>query len=564
MKWSFPWKKNTIQMKLLSSTMLTVSVTILTCFLSISVYLEPYLRSIFAKDTLYAVQSSSHQLSYYLDEVITYSSDISFNALIQEIYTTDLEPDTYPYFRLLFDVEQYLDQYIILHDNILFDIFLLDEHGNPMEVSQKYGGITATPVYKDLIRPEVKSGLSMPHQVAVNKDLEMFQVIAYVCNINNASAPSQFLGKIVILIKYDELVKPLENIGNHDSLILLNEKNQVIYPCNSAIIQEKIPAYQVEEPLGIYGWKLRGTAQNKHIYESVFGIFRILFAIMLVFSCFALFAAYITTRKIIHPLNTLIRAMKEVSAGNQQVQVRLHSNDEIQEAAHVFNRMVQDINAYTEEIICRDKREHEITMQMLIYQINPHFISNTLNCIICLARKKDYGKIIELTKIFIMLLQVTLRTTPKTMAAIAEEITHINHYVSILQYSYDDISPIQWAVDPLAKELKIPRLLLYPLVENSIFHGILTADHPCKIEITIQLCDGGYEVIVEDNGRGISPEKLAAIIDSLHTEKTGQSHIGLQNVNNRLRLLYGSDALLSLESWYEKGTRIRFQIPILP
>ena len=271
-------------MKLLSSTMLTVSVTILTCFLSISVYLEPYLRSIFAKDTLYAVQSSSHQLSYYLDEVITYSSDISFNALIQEIYTTDLEPDTYPYFRLLFDVEQYLDQYIILHDNILFDIFLLDEHGNPMEVSQKYGGITATPVYKDLIRPEVKSGLSMPHQVAVNKDLEMFQVIAYVCNINNASAPSQFLGKIVILIKYDELVKPLENIGNHDSLILLNEKNQVIYPCNSAIIQEKIPAYQVEEPLGIYGWKLRGTAQNKHIYESVFGIFRILFAIMLVFS----------------------------------------------------------------------------------------------------------------------------------------------------------------------------------------------------------------------------------------------------------------------------------------
>lgn len=136
MKWSFPWKKNTIQMKLLSSTMLTVSVTILTCFLSISVYLEPYLRSIFAKDTLYAVQSSSHQLSYYLDEVITYSSDISFNALIQEIYTTDLEPDTYPYFRLLFDVEQYLDQYIILHDNILFDIFLLDEHGNPMEVSQ--------------------------------------------------------------------------------------------------------------------------------------------------------------------------------------------------------------------------------------------------------------------------------------------------------------------------------------------------------------------------------------------------------------------------------------------
>ena len=203
-------------------------------------------------------------------------------------------------------------------------------------------------------------------------------------------------------------------------------------------------------------------------------------------------------------------------------------------------------------------------MQMLIYQINPHFISNTLNCIICLTRKKDYGKIIELTKIFIMLLQVTLRTTPKTMAAIAEEITHINHYVSILQYSYDDISPIQWAVDPLAKELKIPRLLLYPLVENSIFHGILTAAHPCKIEITIQLCDGGYEVIVEDNGRGISPEKLAAIIDSLHTEKTGQSHIGLQNVNNRLRLLYGSDALLSLESWYEKGTRIRFQIPILP
>lgn len=493
--------------------------------------------------------------------MVTYSSDISFNSLIQEIYTTNLKPDSYQYFRLLFDVERYLDQYIILHDNILFDIFLLDEKGMPMEVSQKYGGTTTSSIYSQLIRPDVKSGLSLPHQVAVNKDLEVFDVIAYVCNINNASAPNQFLGKIVILIKYDEFVKPLENVGNHDSLFLLNQENEVIYPRYGAFTEEEHLSYQVEEPLGIYGWKLLGTTQTKHIYESVFGIFRILFAIMLICSCFALLAAYVTTKKIIRPLNSLIQGMKEVSAGKQQVQVKLRSSDEIQEAADVFNRMIQDINAYTEELICRDKREHEITMQMLIYQINPHFISNTLNCIICLARKQDYGKIIELTKIFIMLLQATLRTTPETLATIEEEITYTNHYVSILQYSYDDISPILWEMDDSIADFKIPRLLLYPLVENSIFHGILTASHPSRIQIAIRQWDQYCQVTVEDKGRGMTPEQLSEIKASLKAEKTGGSHIGLLNVNNRLRLLYGEVSSLEIESRYGEGTKVSFRIP---
>lgn len=554
-------KKNTIQMKLMTTTMATVALTVLICFLSISIYLEPYLHSIFIRDTFNAVQSSSRQLSYYLDEVITYSRDISFQPLIQKVYTTDLSPNSYQYFRLLFDVEQYLDQYITLHDNILFDVFLLDEHGKPMEVRQKYGGLTDTPIYSQLIRPEVKSGISLPHQVAVNNDLETFQVIAYVCNINNTSDPNQFLGKVVTLIKYDELIKPLETIENTYSLFLLNGDGQVLFP-DSAVIEEKPNYYQIEEPLELLDWKLLGITQNEVIYGGIFGIFRILFLIMLICSCFALAGAYITTRKLIRPLNLLIGAMKQVSAGNQQVQVELDSHDEIQDAAMVFNRMVKDINIYTQELICRDKREHEITMQMLIYQINPHFISNTLNSIIFLARKGEDRKIIDLTKAFIMFLQVTLRTTPDTMAAFSEEIIHTNRYVSILQYSYDGIAPIAWEVDDSLTNLDIPRLLLYPLVENSIFHGILTASHPCRIKITARQAGRDYTVTVEDNGRGIRPEALSQIRQALSLEQAAQSHIGMRNIRNRLRLLYGDGYSLTVESIYGEGTKVSFRIPM--
>ena len=554
-------KKNTIQMKLMTTTMATVALTVLICFLSISIYLEPYLHSIFIRDTFNAVQSSSRQLSYYLDEVITYSRDISFQPLIQKVYTTDLAPNSYQYFRLLFDVEQYLDQYITLHDNILFDVFLLDEHGKPMEVRQKYGGLTDTPIYSQLIRPEVKSGISLPHQVAVNNDLETFQVIAYVCNINNTSDPNQFLGKVVILIKYDELIKPLETIENTYSLFLLNGDGQVLFP-DSAVIEEKPNYYQIEEPLELLDWKLLGITQNEVIYGGIFGIFRILFLIMLICSCFALAGAYITTRKLIRPLNLLIGAMKQVSAGNQQVQVELDSHDEIQDAAMVFNRMVKDINIYTQELICRDKREHEITMQMLIYQINPHFISNTLNSIIFLARKGEDRKIIDLTKAFIMFLQVTLRTTPDTMAAFSEEIIHTNRYVSILQYSYDGIAPIAWEVDDSLTNLDIPRLLLYPLVENSIFHGILTASHPCRINLTARQAGGTCSVRVGDNGRGIRPEALSQIRQALSLEQAAQSHIGMRNIRNRLRLLYGDGYSLTVESIYGEGTKVSFRIPM--
>lgn len=557
------FKKHTIQRKLFYSTITTVIVTVFICFISTTVYLNPYLRSIFAKDTQYAVESSSHQLTYYMDEVVTYSRDISFHPLIQEIYTTTQAKNTYQYFRLLFDVESYLDQYIILHDNLLFDIFLLDETGRPMEIRQKYGGITSTSIYSDLIKPEVKSGFSLPHQVMTNKDFNRFDVVAYICNINNAAYPNQFLGKIVVLIKYEELVKPLQKFGDEYSLYLLNQNAQMVYPYGeNTSLPSADHSYQIEEALPDCGWKLVGVTLNRHIYEGVFRIFQIMFIIMLLCSSLALLATYATTKKLVQPLNVLMSAMKEVSAGNRQVQVTINSQDEIQEAAQTFNHMIKDINAYTDELLYRDKKEYEMTMQMLIYQINPHFVYNTLNCIICLARKKAYEEIIQLTKVFIMLLQVTLRTTPETMTTIKEEIAHTNLYVSVLQYSYENISSVIWDVDPSLMDFKIPRLLLYPLIENSIFHGILTVSRPCHITVAIKAQEHFYEVRVHDDGRGMSGDILYSLKEVLHEEISNEHHIGLINVNNRLKLLYGNSSALMINSQPDQGTTVVFHIPL--
>lgn len=565
--------KNTIHKKILMATIITVIPAILICGLSITIYLKPFLTDIFAKDTQSAVENSAHQIGYYLDEVTTYSKDISFQPIVQNALAMGSEGITYSYFKSVFDVENYLDQYIVLHDNIIQDIFLVYADGKTVETTRKYGNLLDGPVYEELLKPETRNGVTIPHQISINKDMEKVDVIACVSSINSTSTLGKYLGKIVVLIKYDELVKPLETFHENYEMEMYNEKNQRLYPRMTEAEREaelgnpvremgEKPCYVYEIDLANESLKIMGITSTKYVQEGVSNIIRIMVFIVLLCAGLSALVSYIVTKNLTMPLNTLIGAMKKVSLGFLDVEAEVHSGDEIEEAAMVFNHMLKDINSYTAELLERDKMEYEMAMQMLIYQINPHFIYNTLNCVICLARKKSYESIIDLTRSFIILLQCTLRTKPDTMTTVGEEMEYTNHYVSILQYSYENVEAVVWDIEERFMDCPIPRLILYPILENSIFHGILTEDRVCHVYVTVGEEEDWMVIDVRDDGRGIDDDMLEMLNQRLQSGENLDGHIGLANVNSRIKLLYGEGAGVDIQSRREVGTWVRVRVGI--
>jgi len=263
------------------------------------------------------------------------------------------------------------------------------------------------------------------------------------------------------------------------------------------------------------------------------------------------------------PILRLNHAMKEVSMGKLDKEVHIRSGDEIELLANGFNLMVKDIKRNLDETVLKEKKQKELELQLLIKQINPHFIYNTLNCVIYLARRIGANDIISLTKSFITILQHTIKMRPDEMVTIGEEVAYIKNYVDILHYRYEEKVQFSMEIEPNLLSYKIPKMILYPLIENSIFHGILPGVNTGQLVLHIQRQGDRVHVAVTDNGLGISPERMISIQQFMTkdlSETTEQ--IGLHNVNQRLRIHYGELCHLHIESDPNKRTCVSFLLPL--
>ena len=147
------------------------------------------------------------------------------------------------------------------------------------------------------------------------------------------------------------------------------------------------------------------------------------------------------------------------------------------------------------------------------------------------------------------------------ICSVEQEITFINHYIEVLQFRYQFLQPVVWKVDPAAEQLRIPRMLIYPIVENSVFHGLLPKRQG-GISVEIQQSGGKIAIAVTDNGVGMRPEKLEALKAHIASEEPSKQKrsIGMQNVNRRLQINGGEEKILQIKSTEGIGTRVSFFI----
>lgn len=570
-------KRPGIFIKMLNVAICAIVLSVGLCSAAIYLYLEPIIKqSIITGNQEVAVKMLQH-VANSLEEMESYATNISFDDTVQDTLSTPSTADVYGRYSVIQRLERKLKEYVLLRSNALYGIFLVDDQNQVLELSKTYGDLIHSPAYERYREipedgGELGSGFTEKYIVPYNSSGGLWETVSYVCNIYNKQPPYQHIGKLVLMLNIGEIVQPLVFEQKSGILVELhNEYGDIIYTADPARNLEaelldrrkNQTDHLFRHSLGDSQWYGICAISGRQVSEAFGRINSII--LFIVAACLVLMLSVIgrIVSRIVRPLETLVNGMRQVSGGSRTERISVDTGDEIEEAAHVFNQMVADIDLHTQELLEAEKREHESHLQMLLYQINPHFLYNTLNCVICLARREDTGSIISLTKVFIAFLRTILRADPRSMTTLGEEIAYMNHYVSILQFSYNNIPDICWEVPEALLDIPLPKLILYPLVENSIFYGVIPAERACGV--TIRVCSLGEQVsiCVEDNGRGFRPEDLLAVQESLCQDADTRDHIGISNVNSRLRLIYGESARLQIESVFLQGTQVFFKIPRL-
>ncbi|HUX20098.1 MAG TPA: sensor histidine kinase [Spirochaetia bacterium] len=368
-------------------------------------------------------------------------------------------------------------------------------------------------------------------------------------------------------------------IVSNDGTIIYHPQQQLIY---SNLKQEKIKAV-LNAPKRSF---TTGTGRDRRIYTirssdqtgwRIVGVtyvnalvsdkqFLQIYYTLLGVACFTvvLFLSVLISFRISKPIKMLTSSMREVESGNFDIQVQIAATDEIGNLARTFNIMIAKIK----ELMLQNVKEHDAKrraeLQALQAQINPHFLYNTLDSVVWMAEEQQHDGVVRMVSSLSKLLRHTI-SKGEEMITVLEEIEHIHNYLIIQKMRYRDKLDYIIEVDRSIYSHRVMKILLQPLVENSIYHGIKNKKGRGTVKVVGKKIGGNILLQVIDDGVGFDAQEMERIINTSE-EEAGEGDldstgVGVRNVNDRIKLYYGDGYGLNFRCNYGSGTIVDVWLP---
>lgn len=418
-------------------------------------------------------------------------------------------------------------------------------------------------VYLSLIKGVDLGSKDNPGVLVINVNTDMLNTILSQESFDTLIVDS---GNNIVAANRPELYKK--------TLAEIHDINGVIYHESGSyesIIDNEASKVLIE-PLntesGVNGLRIISIFSIDSIVSDAKRISRLAMTVIIVSLLLAVLLIYSFSSLISNRLLRLSKRITKVGTGNLGVAMEIDGKDEIGQLSRQFNSMVGSINDLMKEVQesnaqkqLLEQKQNEIKFKMMASQINPHFLFNALESIRMEAHIKGEVEIARIVRLLGKMMRSNLEVgSGKT--TIKDEIEMVQCYLDIQKFRYEDRLKYEIEVDPEANTVRIPPLIIQPLVENAVIHGMDHKEEGSLIRVRVAVHERKLHVITEDNGAGISPERLEMIEGSLNdTDDQEGGRIGLRNVHVRLQLTYGPEAGLLIRSEPGKGTRIEFSIP---
>ena len=396
-------------------------------------------------------------------------------------------------------------------------------------------------------------------------------------------------GVITISISEEEFRKKLLRQGDPgEELYITDQEGNIISHSNPVLVGENIKGYPYADKIfsgsqdsfiqkvdgsmkfisyasiGVTGWKVIKVSEYDTLFMDLLSNRNSnIFFIIMISVVFILVTALIIF-SITQPLKKLQRTMKSVEEGNLDITLAVKGMDEVAQLGHGFNSMLRYINALIANIQEKQKKEEALRLEVMQAQINPHFLFNTLNTIKWTAIISQANNVASLIEALGRILEMSVKDI-QALITLKDEVENLKSYLQLQKARYNQRFEEHIHIPAELENVKIPRLILQPLVENSIIHG-LKEDKAGNIKIEIRAVKEGEDILltVYDNGAGIEPQRLREILDDNRTDEYRNrfSRIGVQNVHKRVQLMFGEKYGLSIRSVRGEYTEVEVRMPL--
>lgn len=392
---------------------------------------------------------------------------------------------------------------------------------------------------------------------------------------------------VFITIKEADIKRMYKHFtSNTSNIVLLNQDNQVISSNNEEFLKStssslkkmnqlvqamekegvlkkdikkgsSIETYMIQQ-LQSTNYKMVGIINPDEAFKEKYNISDLVLLTLLLTWVLVIFI-FVFIRQQTKPLAILVDTMKNSKEKKFKEHVPIEGTYEVQELSKTYNKMVDELDRYIEQLIQIEEDKRAAEIHALQMQINPHYMYNTLASIKWLIWQQDVEKSTKVIDAFISLLRNVISNSDE-FVTIEQEMINLNHYSLINQARYGDSIHVEFFVLPQCMEYKVPKLILQPFVENAFFHGF-----PDGMEGTIQVFlkeeGDNLRFDIVDNGVGIKTEQLLAIHKKGAKKSEHFTGIGIENVDERIKLIYGMDYGINISSKEGKGTKVTLIVP---
>lgn len=568
-------REKNISIRVLFPLMFSVSVTV--CIVALILFFSHWISGWISGNVRSDMEHQAESISYSVEREIYRMTDLLNETYYQSMKGYDYQSETFgQIMNLVYQHEK----------DKVSRIDLYDEEGRCIWGSSKTEvvNVTETDWFQDTI-----THIEAAHfgsYCLQNSDSGVIRVIPVSRSVELTTGGESYEGVLVFYFPVQDLDAALESYGStaKEYCYLLDGEDEILYhpyqkKLECGISEEWSYEYLDSEnsymnirnrqgvwmlgthKIGYTGWKLVMVSSLSSVQKENMKIYQLIFSFLCLAGILMLGVDVILIQKITKPVSRLHQAIQSFGVGKLDVRVDETGIGEISSLEQGFNQMAGEIQELMDRSISQEQEKRHMERRLLQAQISPHFLYNTLDSIIWMIQGKQYegaGKMVSLLARFF---RVAL-SKGKDIIPLRQEVEHATSYLSIQNIRFQDKFDFELNIDESLMEYLCPKITIQPILENAIYHGVENMFGDGEIILSIQ--EHGEDICIEvsDNGEGMTEEQVEKILHHDIRKTSGKgSGVGVYNVDSRIKLLYGENYGISIQSELDEGTTVKILLP---
>lgn len=568
-------REKNISIRVLFPLVFSVSVTV--CIVALILFFSHWISGWISGNVRSDMEHQAESISYSVEREIYRMTDLLNETYYQSMKGYDYQSETFgQIMNLVYQHEK----------DKVSRIDLYDEEGRCIWGSSKTEvvNVTETDWFQDTI-----THIEAAHfgsYCLQNSDSGVIRVIPVSRSVELTTGGESYEGVLVFYFPVQDLDAALESYGStaKEYCYLLDGEDEILYhpyqkKLECGISEEWSYEYLDSEnsymnirnrqgvwmlgthKIGYTGWKLVMVSSLSSIQKENMKIYQLIFSFLCLAGILMLGVDVILIQKITKPVSRLHQAIQSFGVGKLDVRVDETGIGEISSLEQGFNQMAGEIQELMDRSISQEQEKRHMERRLLQAQISPHFLYNTLDSIIWMIQGKQYegaGKMVSLLARFF---RVAL-SKGKDIIPLRQEVEHATSYLSIQNIRFQDKFDFELNIDESLMEYLCPKITIQPILENAIYHGVENMFGDGEIILSIQ--EHGEDICIEvsDNGEGMTEEQVEKILHHDIRKTSGKgSGVGVYNVDSRIKLLYGENYGISIQSELDEGTTVKILLP---